>query len=81
VVGGNPRAWTDEDRKRAEDNRKRFEKLVEGGEKLKIPPHFALVGRTMMLLDGLSHTLAPGEHLVQRTIREALTPFALGTAT
>jgi ubiquinone biosynthesis protein len=80
-VGAQSRERRESGRIRTPVDRKRLGKLVAGGEKLKIPPHFALVGRTMMLLDGLSHMLAPGEHLVQRTMREALTPYALRSAT
>ena len=31
----------------------------------RIPEHFALVVRTLILLNGLSHRLAPGRRLIQ----------------
>ena len=39
-------------------------------------PYYALVGRAMMLLGGLFHALAPGERLMERTLRRALMPYA-----
>jgi ubiquinone biosynthesis protein len=37
-----------------------------GGTRIRrIPEHFALVLRTMILLNGLSHRLAPGRRLLQ----------------
>jgi cytochrome P450/predicted unusual protein kinase regulating ubiquinone biosynthesis (AarF/ABC1/UbiB family) len=41
------------------------------------PSHFALIARVMILLNGLSHTLAPGQMLIQRALVEEL---AAGTA-
>ncbi|MCW5893070.1 MAG: cytochrome P450 [bacterium] len=41
-----------------------------------IPSHFTLIGRVMILLNGLSHTLAPGRLLVQRALIEALARHA-----
>jgi cytochrome P450/predicted unusual protein kinase regulating ubiquinone biosynthesis (AarF/ABC1/UbiB family) len=37
-----------------------------------VPSHFALIGRVLILLNGLSHTLAPGQLLVQRALVEEL---------
>ncbi len=59
----------------------RLRKLAEGGERLQIPHHFALIGRTMALLNGLSERLAPGQRVVQQTMREVLAPYALAVAT
>jgi cytochrome P450 len=42
----------------------------------KIPSHFALIGRVMILLNGLSHQLAPGRLLVQRALIDALARHA-----
>jgi cytochrome P450/predicted unusual protein kinase regulating ubiquinone biosynthesis (AarF/ABC1/UbiB family) len=36
----------------------------------KVPSHFGLIARVMLLLNGLSHRLAPGELLVQRALIE-----------
>src|SRR5690606_899573 len=38
----------------------------------RIPEHFALVVRTMVLLNGLSHRLAPGRRLVQAELLKHL---------
>jgi len=39
----------------------------------KVPSHFGLIARVMLLLNGLSHRLAPGQLLVQRALIESLT--------
>jgi ubiquinone biosynthesis protein len=43
----------------------------------RIPEDFALVGRTLILLNGLSHRLAPGRRLIQA---ELLKHLAAGAA-
>ena len=43
----------------------------------RIPEDFALVGRTLVLLNGLSHRLAPGRRLLQA---ELLQHLAAGAA-
>lgn len=49
-----------------------------GGSRLRqIPEDFALVGRTLILLNGLSHRLAPGRRLIQA---ELLKHLAAGAA-
>ena len=40
----------------------------------KVPSHFGLIARVMLLLNGLSHRLAPGQLLIQRALIEALMP-------
>jgi hypothetical protein len=40
-----------------------------------IPEDVALVVRTLVLLAGLSHALAPGEHRVQRELARAVVPL------
>ncbi len=42
----------------------------------RVPPDFALIGRVMILLNGLSHRLAPGQLLVQRALIDALAQHA-----
>lgn len=42
----------------------------------RIPSHFALIARVMILLNGLSHRLAPGRFLVQRALIEELATHA-----
>jgi len=48
-----------------------FELLGEGGLR-RIPEDFALVGRTLVLLNGLSHRLAPGRRLIQAQLLQHL---------
>jgi ubiquinone biosynthesis protein len=74
-----PAPWRE---RRAARNREqaRLRKLAEGGERLQIPHHFALIGRTMALLNGLSERLAPGQRVMQQTMREVLAPYALAVA-
>ena len=47
----------------------------------RIPSDFGLVVRTMLLLNGLSHRLAPGQLLVQRALIETLMRHAPSEAT
>ena len=42
-----------------------------------IPSDFGLIVRTLILLNGLSHTLAPGERLIQKEMTRALMPHAM----
>jgi cytochrome P450 len=44
-----------------------------------VPSHFALIGRVMILLNGLSHRLAPGQLLVQRALIDQLATHADAT--
>jgi ubiquinone biosynthesis protein len=46
----------------------------------KIPEDFALVGRTLILLNGLSHRLAPGRRLIQAELLKHLAAGAARTA-
>jgi cytochrome P450/predicted unusual protein kinase regulating ubiquinone biosynthesis (AarF/ABC1/UbiB family) len=46
----------------------------------RVPSHFGLIARVMLLLNGLSHRLAPGQLLVQRALVEALAAYAPDTA-
>ena len=34
----------------------------------RVPSHFGLIMRVMLLLNGLSHRLAPGQLLIQRSV-------------
>jgi cytochrome P450/predicted unusual protein kinase regulating ubiquinone biosynthesis (AarF/ABC1/UbiB family) len=43
-----------------------------------VPSHFGLIMRVMLLLNGLSHRLAPGQLLIQRALVEALAAQAPG---
>jgi len=62
-------------------DREHLRRLASGGAQLRVPHHFALIGRTMMLLNGLSDRLAPGQRLVQQTMQNALVPYAAAVAT
>ncbi|MEW6269483.1 MAG: cytochrome P450, partial [Thermodesulfobacteriota bacterium] len=42
----------------------------------RVPSHFTLIGRVMILLNGLSHRLAPGQLLVQRALVDRLAAHA-----
>lgn len=68
-------------RNRAEAMRRRqhLQALAKDGPKLQIPHHFALIGRTMTLLNGLSDRLAPGKRVVQQTLREAIAASAFSS--
>ncbi len=46
----------------------------------KIPSHFGLIVRVMMLLNGLSHRLAPGQLVIQRALVEVLATRAPGAS-
>jgi ubiquinone biosynthesis protein len=39
---------------------------------LEIPSHFTLIGRVMVILNGVSHSLAPGERIIGQAIAAAL---------
>ena len=45
-----------------------------------VPRDFGLIARVMLLLNGLSHTLAPGERLIQRALMERISPAAAAGA-
>ncbi len=46
----------------------------------RVPSHFGLIARVILLLNGLSHRLAPGQLLIQRALVEALASEAPGEA-
>src|SRR5262249_23824452 len=50
----------------------------------RVPSHFGLIARVLLLLNGLSHRLAPGQLLIQRALVETLAaqaPSAVEAAT
>src|SRR5690606_7164648 len=59
------------------DGRTGFFDVLAEAEVRRIPEDFALVGRTLVLLNGLSHRLAPGRRLIQA---ELLQHLAAGAA-
>ena len=54
------------------DGEESFFDIVGASQIRKIPDDFALVGRTLVLLNGLSHRLAPGRRLIQAKLLEEL---------
>jgi len=52
------------------EQRLELSELLSMGTIERIPSHFALIARVMLLLNGLSHTLAPGELIVQQALIE-----------
>ena len=44
----------------------------------RVPSHFGLIARVMLLLNGLSHRLAPGQMIVQRALVETLAAQSAG---
>jgi len=72
---GRPRPPRAERRARRRERREQLETLAEGGEPIRMPHHFTLVARAIMLLDGLSHQLTPGESVVQDRLQDALAPY------
>jgi ubiquinone biosynthesis protein len=41
---------------------------------LEVPSHFTLIGRVMVILNGVSHTLVPGERIIAGAVLAALAP-------
>ncbi len=48
--------------------------VLRGAAMKDIPGHFTLIGRVMILLNGLSHTLVPGERVIAQAIARRLAP-------
>lgn len=51
--------------------------LLERTSVKKVPDHFGLIVRTLIILNGLSHSLVPGERVIQREMMRALSSLAL----
>ncbi len=45
--------------------------------KLEIPSHFTLIGRVLVILSGVSHSLVPGERVIAGALMTALAPHLL----
>jgi cytochrome P450/predicted unusual protein kinase regulating ubiquinone biosynthesis (AarF/ABC1/UbiB family) len=56
------------------------ERLIGETPITKIPSHFGLIVRVMLLLNGLSHRMAPGQMVIQRALIEVLAAQAPGAA-
>lgn len=48
--------------------------VLRGASMKDIPGHFTLIGRVMILLNGLSHSLVPGERVIAQAIARRLAP-------
>jgi predicted unusual protein kinase regulating ubiquinone biosynthesis (AarF/ABC1/UbiB family) len=46
----------------------------------KVPPHFTLIGRAFILLNGLSHRLVPGERVIPGAVATILAPRMMRAA-
>lgn len=46
----------------------------------KLPSHFALIGRTFILLNGISHMLVPGQRAIAATVARTLAPRLMAHA-
>jgi len=58
-------------------------RLIQETPITRVPSHFGLIARVLLLLNGLSHRLAPGQMIIQRALVETLAaqaPGAAGTA-
>ena len=51
-----------------------YERLVKGGEPIRIPHHFALIGRAMGLLQGISDRLVPGKQVIEKRLLRGMIP-------
>lgn len=58
------------------DGEQSFASLLADSPLVAIPPDFALIGRVMILLNGLSHRLAPGRMVVQQALLEVVAAHA-----
>jgi ubiquinone biosynthesis protein len=80
VTDGDPEAFRDLLRALMGDN----ERLKNALDSLRsasmkgIPGDFTIVGRAFILLNGLSHRLAPGERLIAAAMTRRLAPRVLG---
>jgi ubiquinone biosynthesis protein len=50
--------------------------LIRGGE-IAIPSHFLLIARVLVILNGLSHSLVPGERVIAGAMAAALMPHVM----
>jgi ubiquinone biosynthesis protein len=49
-------------------------------DRLEVPSHFTLIGRVMVILNGVSHTLVPGERIIAGAVLAALAPHVAARA-
>ena len=55
-------------------------RLIQETPITRVPSHFGLIARVLLLLNGLSHRLAPGQMIVQRALVETLAAQSAGAA-
>jgi hypothetical protein len=53
-------------------------RLIQETPITRVPRHFGLIARVLLLLNGLSHRLAPGQMIIQRALVETLSAQAPG---
>jgi len=53
-------------------------RLIQETPITRVPSHFGLIARVLLLLNGLSHRLAPGQMIVQRALVETLAAQSAG---
>ena len=53
-------------------------RLIQETPITRVPSHFGLIARVLLLLNGLSHRLAPGQMIIQRALVETLSAQAPG---
>lgn len=54
--------------------------LIEGTSIKSVPSHFTLIVRSMVLLNGVSHMLVPGERIIALAMTRALAPHVAASA-
>jgi ubiquinone biosynthesis protein len=54
--------------------------LIEASSVKTVPPHFTLIVRVMVLLNGVSHMLVPGERIIALAMTRALAPHVAANA-
>jgi cytochrome P450 family 110 len=55
-------------------------RLIQETPITRVPSHFGLIARVLLLLNGLSHRLAPGQMIIQRALVETLAAQAPGAS-
>jgi cytochrome P450 family 110 len=55
-------------------------RLIQETPITRVPSHFGLIARVLLLLNGLSHRLAPGQMIIQRALVETLAAQSAGAA-
>ena len=79
-VPGDPAAFGDLVHMLMGDYSNRLDAATLRASRIKAPPQFVLIGRAMILLNGLSHLLVPGERIIaQAVLASLLAPVSRAT--